>query len=132
MAQQGGKINFQIGFKTDKTAIEEIKKSLQSIQNIKITDFGGTKEELKDIKDTAAEVERALNEAFNPNIKSINLKTFDTQLGKSKITINDISEKFSKLGPQGQVAFSQVARTVLTTNQELKQTSSLVNDLGTT
>jgi hypothetical protein len=30
------------------------------------------------------------------------------------------------------VAFSQVARTVLTTNQELKQTSSLVNDLGTT
>ena len=132
MAQQGGKINFQIGFKTDKTAIEEIKKSLQSIQNIKITDFGGTKEELKDIKDTAAEVERALNEAFNPNIKSINLKTFDTQLGKSKITINDISEKFSKLGPQGQVAFSQVARTVLTTNQELKQTSSLINDLGTT
>lgn len=132
MAQQGGRIDFQIGFKTDKSGIQDLKKSLQQIQKIKPANFDGTNQDLQEIKSTAKEVEAALSKAFNPNINSINLKTFDNELKSSGKTINDIYASFSKAGAQGQVAFSQMARSVLTTNQQLKQTHSLINQMGTT
>ena len=132
MAQQGGRIDFQIGFKTDKSGIEDLKKSLQQIQKIKPANFDGTKEDLREVKSVAADVESALTKAFNPNINSINLKTFDNELKTSKRSIDDIYASFSKAGAQGQVAFSQMARSVLTTNQQLKQTHSLINQMGTT
>ena len=149
MAQQGGKINFQIGFKTDKSGldnlkksfqdiqktspgIQDLKKSLQEIQKIKPANFSGTKEDLQKIKNTAVDVEKALSKAFNPNINSINLKTFDTELKTTGRSINDIYANFSKAGAQGQIAFSQMARSVLTTNQQLKETHSIVNQMGTT
>ena len=132
MAQQGGRIDFQIGFKADKSGIQDLKKSLQDIQKIKPANFDGTNEDLKQVKATAKEVQVALTKAFNPNINSINLKTFDSQLKSSGKTINDIYASFSKAGVQGEVAFSQMARSVLTTNQQLKETHSLVNQMGTT
>lgn len=132
MAQQGGRIDFQIGFKTDKSGIQDLKKSLQQIQKIKPANFNGTNQDLQEVKSTAKEVEAALSKAFNPNINSINLKTFDNQLKASGKTINDIYTSFSKAGAQGQVAFSQMARSVLTTNQQLKETHSIINQMGTT
>lgn len=132
MAQQGGRIDFQIGFKTDKSGIQDLKKSLQQIQKIKPANFDGTNQDLQEVKSTAKEVEAALSKAFNPNINSINLKTFDNELKSSGKTINDIYASFSKAGAQGQVAFSQMARSVFTTNQQLKQTHSLINQMGTT
>lgn len=132
MAQQGGRIDFQIGFKADKSGIQDLKKSLQQIQKIKPANFDGTNQDLQEVKSTAKEVEAALSKAFNPNINSINLKTFDNQLKASGKTINDIYTSFSKAGAQGQVAFSQMARSVLTTNQQLKETHSIINQMGTT
>lgn len=132
MAQQGGRIDFQIGFKTDKSGIQSLKKSLQDIQKIKPANFDGTKEDLQKIKNTANDVEKALSKAFNPNINSINLKTFDNELKATGRSINDIYANFSKAGAQGQVAFSQMARSVLTTNQQLKETHSIINQMGTT
>ena len=72
MAQQGGRIDFQIGFKTDKSGIQDLKKSLQQIQKIKPANFDGTNQDLQEVKSTAKEVEAALSKAFNPNINSIN------------------------------------------------------------
>ena len=132
MAQQGGRIEFQVGFKTDKSGIQDLKKSLQDIQKIKPTSFEGSKEDLQEIKNTANDVEKALSKAFNPNINSINLKTFDNELKATGRSINDIYTNFSKAGAQGQVAFSQMARSVLTTNQQLKETHSIINQMGTT
>ncbi len=132
MAQQGGRIDFQVGFKTDKSGIQELKKSLQDIQKIKPANFEGSKKDLREIKNTASDVEKALSKAFNPNINSINLKTFDNELKATGRSINDIYASFSKAGVQGQVAFSQMARSVLTTNQQLKETHSLINQMGTT
>ena len=132
MAQQGGRIDFQVGFKTDKSGIQELKKSLQDIQKIKPANFEGSKKDLQEIKSTASDVEKALSKAFNPNINSINLKTFDNELKATGRSINDIYANFSKAGAQGQVAFSQMARSVLTTNQQLKETHSLINQMGTT
>ena len=132
MAQQGGRIDFQVGFKTDKSGIEDLKKSLQDLQKIKPMNFEGSKDDLQQIKRTAADVQAALSKAFNPNINSINLKTFDNELKASHRSIEDIYASFSKAGAQGQVAFSQMARSVLTTNQQLKQTHSLINQMGTT
>jgi len=100
---------------------------LQDIQKIKPANFEGSKKDLQEIKSTANDVEKALSKAFNPNINSINLKTFDNELKATGRSINDIYASFSKAGAQGQVAFSQMARSVLTTNQQLKETHSIIN-----
>jgi len=56
---------------------------------------------LREVKSVAADVESALTKAFNPNINSINLKTFDNELKTSKRSIDDIYASFSKAGAQG-------------------------------
>ena len=47
MAQQGGRIDFQVGFKTDNSGIEDLKKSLQDLQKIKPMNFEGSKTDLQ-------------------------------------------------------------------------------------
>ena len=132
MAQQGGRIDFQVGFKADKSGINDIKKSLQDLQRIKIANFDGPQEDLKRIKNTAKQVQSALTKAFNPNLNTINLKTFNSSLKESDLTINKIYSDFSQAGAQGQVAFNKMATSVLTTNQSLKQTENIVTKLGQT
>lgn len=132
MAQQGGRIEFQVGFKADKSGINDIKKSLQDLQRIKIANFDGPKEDLKRIKNTAKQVQSALTKAFNPNLNTINLKTFNSSLKESDLTINKIYSDFSQAGAQGQIAFSKMATSVLTTNQSLKQTENIATKLGQT
>ena len=76
MAQNGGKIQFQVGVKKDEASFKSLKQSLQEIAKIKPTEFSGSIKELNEIKDTAKKVETALTNAFNPKINSINLKKF--------------------------------------------------------
>lgn len=130
MAQNGGKIQFQVGVKKDEASFKSLKQSLQEIAKIKPTEFSGSIKELNEIKDTAKKVETALTNAFNPKINSINLKEFKQQLGN--LNIDKIYKDFSQLGVQGQVAFSKVASSVLTTNLQLKETSSLIDSMGKT
>lgn len=130
MAQNGGKIQFQVGVKKDEASFKSLKQSLQEIAKIKPTEFTGSIKELNEIKDTAKKVETALTNAFNPKINSINLKEFKQQLGS--LNIDKIYKDFSQLGAQGQVAFSKMASSVLTTNLQLKETNSLIDSMGKT
>lgn len=132
MAQQGGRINFQVGFTTDQASVNQLKTSLQNLSKIKIGNFKGTKEELNQVKETAAKVGQALDNAFNVNLNSINVKTFNQELQRTGLSVQKIYKDFSQAGVQGQVAFSQMASSVLTTNLQLKETNSLISQMGET
>ena len=136
----GGRINFQVGYNVDQNSINQVKKSLQDLQNIKFSNFkqsfkGTTTQALKDfnqIKKVAGQVQAALDKAFNVNLNSLNSKTFMQDLNNMKGGIQGVYDTFAKAGTQGQIAFNNITRSVLTTNLQLKQTKSLVNSMGET
>ena len=132
MPNNNNRINFQVGYNVDQSSVNAVKKSLQDLQNIKLKDFSGTKQDLENIKQVAGQVQTALNKAFNVNLNSLNTQKFNSQLASSKLTIDGIYQSFSKAGAQGQVAFSRMASSVLTTNMQLKQTNSLISSMGQT
>ena len=132
MPNNNNRINFQVGYNVDQASVNAVKKSLQDLQNIKFKDFNGPKKDLDDIKQKASKVEAALTKAFNVNLNSLNTQAFNAELQKAGLNIDKIYTSFSKAGAQGQVAFSRMASEVLTTNMQLKQTNSLVSQMGET
>ena len=132
MASNGGRINFQVGFNVDKSGLNSLKSSLQSLQKIKIADFSGTKEQLKQVKDTAAAVQIALQKAFNVNLGSVNLNTFNQSLKESNLNIDKVYQNLSKAGGQGKAAFMQMSGSIMSTNIQLRETTSLVSKMGQT
>lgn len=132
MPANGGRINFQVGYNVDQSSFNNVKKSLQDLQKIKIKDFSGTNKELEDIQRTAKQVEQALTKAFNVNLGSLNTQRFNSELSSAGLSIDRIYQSFSKAGAQGQVAFSRMASSVLTTNMQLKETHSLISSMGQT
>lgn len=125
-------INIGVKYNVDQSSVNAVKKSLQDLQNIKVKDFSGTKTQLDEIKQTARQVQAALDAAFNVNLNSLNVSTFNQQLRTAGLSVDQIYQKFSGAGAQGQVAFSKMASSVLTTNLQLKQTKSLMTSMGET
>ena len=132
MPNNNNRINFQVGYNVDQASVNAVKKSLQDLQNIKFKDFKGPRQDLEQIKRVAGQVQAALTKAFNVNLNSLNTQQFNASLKESKLSIDGIYNSFSKAGAQGQVAFSRMASEVLTTNMQLKQTNSLVSQMGET
>ena len=70
--------------------------------------------------------------AFNPKLNSVNVTKFNSELEKTGLNLNTIYEQFSKLGSQGQTAFTNLSASLLTTNVKLKESKSLIDKMGET
>ena len=131
-SKNGGNIKFGVDFEANQASLNKLKKSLQDLQKIKLSDFKGTAKDFDEMQETAKKVQIALEKAFNPTLNTTNISTFQSELQK---TVGNIDQGYNKLkiaGPQGEVAFHQMATEVLTTNLKLKQTNSLINSMGKT
>ena len=131
-SRNGGNIKFGIDFEANQASLNKLKKSLQDLQKIKLGDFKGSKEELQRIQKQALQVEKALNRAFNPTLKTTNISAFKAELESSGITIKQLSTDMASLGPAGVKAFGLMSTEILTTNLQLKETNSLVDSMGKT
>ena len=133
---KNSQVNIGIKFKSDSKEVEnslsKLKKSLQDLQKIKPGDFNGTKKELNEAKNTAKQVEIAMEKAFNPVLNSTNINTFKASLKDAGLTVEKIKSDFAQFGVQGEVAFSRMTSSLLTTNLKLKQTNSLIDSMGKT
>ena len=134
MPKYGGQNRIDIGvhFNADKSSLDSVKKSLQDLQNIKLSNFSGTQQELQQIKNRAAQVEAAFTKAFNVKLNSMNVQEFYKQLGLADNKLDEIYADFSKVGAQGRAAFNQVASSLTTTNTQLRQSAGLLQNMGTT
>ncbi len=132
MPSNQANINIGVKYNVDQSSVNAVKKSLQDLQHIKIKDFSGTKNQLDQIKNTAKQVESALDSAFNVNLNSLNVQTFNQQLKSAGLSVDQVYQTFSKAGAQGQVAFRNMASSILTTNLQLKQTKGLLTSMGET
>lgn len=132
---KGNQIRFGVGFDVDKTSLQNLKKSLKEIQSLSSLQykdqFGDNAfKELKRIKSTAKEVESALEQAFNPQLNTVNLSKFNDSL--KKIGVNKIANDFAELGATGRNAFNNLTAATLTTNTKLTQTYSILGKIKET
>lgn len=130
------RIQYDVGFNTDTKQLDEVKKQLQEISKLTNTKFKQngifSTEEMQKIRSVATEVSNAINKAYNPKINSVNITKFNAELAKSNLTVKQIYDNFNKVGTTGQNAFRNLETSLLTTNKELKQTHTFLDNIATT
>lgn len=138
-------ITYGIGFKVDKTGLEDLKKELKEIGKkadlqLKLLDSSSNASELKNTQDQLTEIKKiseqigiALNASFNAKLNSISLQDFEKKLKDlNQKTLPDISKAFRGMGEEGSKAFFDLTSQLLTTKRELKETHSLTQKMAET
>ena len=128
----GGNITFGVDFKVDSSNLNKIKSELQNIQKLTVKDLvpGSSKTDLDSLTKSAKELESALNKAFNTNLGTLNVSKFNEEL--KSLDLNSIYKNFQAAGTAGTTAFRDITAQALTTNMQLKQTTSILDKMGTT
>lgn len=136
MAQ--GNIKFNIGFNVDKSGLNDLKTSLYNIQQLQPKELIGimpvedAKKKLKQVQAVAQDLEKALNDSFNPTLNTYNIDTFKKKLNESGRSLKDYRIELSQLGARGQNAFQQLADSISSTKLPLQESHNLLKSMGTT
>lgn len=139
MAEQR-RIDYTVGFKTDKSGLNQIKKSLEEIRNLSQNDLAKAmnidtstaQKNLLTARQEAVAVENAFRKAFNQKLNTVNIDKFNQSLAQSKTSLAQVYQNFSKIGATGQNAFRNLINQMTNSNFQLKETSSLIKEMGTT
>lgn len=134
------KIMFDVGFKVDKSGLDSLQKSLNSLGNLKSQDLmkinntsiEQAREDLASILRTSARVNEALRKAFNPKLGTISFQGFNKNLQDSGLSIKYLETELAKAGATGQATFRNIANTLTSTNTQFKQTHVLAEKMMTT
>ena len=139
MAEQK-RFDYTIGFKTDKSGLNQIKKSLEEIRNLTQqgvsssmgVDTSTAQKNLQTARKEAIAVENAFRKAFNQKLNTVNIDKFNSSLSQSKTSLEQVYQSFSRVGATGQNAFRNLINQMTNSNFQLKETSSLIKEMGTT
>ena len=139
MAEQR-RVNYTVGFKTDKSSLNQIKKSLEEIRNLTQQDVSQSmgvdtstaQKNLQTARKEAIAVENAIRKAFNQKLNTVNIDKFNQSLAQSKTSLAQVYQNFSNVGATGQNAFRNLINQMTNSNFQLKETSSLIKEMGTT
>ena len=134
----GNQIQFGIGFNVNEAGLNKLKQSLQEIQKLTAVDISRNmgvslqeaQKELVEIRNAAIKVETALQSAFNTQLGTVNVARFNTEL--QKMNLPQLVGHFNNAGAAGQRAFNQLASAALSSNVQLKQTFSILENMKTT
>lgn len=139
MAEQR-RIDYTVGFKTDKSGLSQIKKSLEEIRNLTQQDISQSmgvdtstaQKNLQAARKEAVAVETAFRKAFNQKLNTVNIDKFNQSLKQSNTSLQQVYQNFSSVGAIGQNAFRNLINQMTNSNFQLKETSSLIKEMGTT
>ena len=143
MATNGGRIDYTIGFKTDKTGLKEAQSALQELKTNFTADdllkmdpvkfnhnIDNAEKELIKIKDDITQIQTVFSNAFNTTTGQMNLTKLNTSL--KQLDLNKIYNSFSQLGEKGQQAFYKMTKAALTTNTQFIKTKGILDKMGQT
>lgn len=135
MANNQGKINFQVGFNVDRSGLNGLKQQLQELQNLSQKDLLKINSQasiidLQEIQKAAAQVQKALEDSFNPKLNTTDLTKFKKALGD--MGIDKLKASFDKAGQSGVNAFRNVTTEILTTNRQLKESNKWLDKMAET
>lgn len=132
--------NFGIGFKVDKSGLNELKKSLQDIIKLgeQSSKSGSIDEGLKQACQTAKQLETILDGAWNSKLGQLNLDKVNQGIKNTYGSVSQLRQQLEASGAAGtaagnvgQTAYNKMASQILNTNVQLKQTNSLLDNMAT-
>ena len=131
------KIIYDVGFNVEKNSLNSITSQLRNLQReatieLDIREGESARSGLQETIRTAEQVERALQDAYNPRIDSISLTKFNQNLKNSNLTLDQVEQNFSQMGMQGKAAFQSLSISLLNTNRELKTTNRFLDSMSQT
>ena len=137
MANQG-RINFGVGFNVDKTGLNELRASLQSIQNLtpkeilSAKNINDARAKLNSVKESAKTVESALAASFNPKLNTYNIDKFNKTLQGSGITLQNLKSEWEGIGATGKKSFNDLTNAITAAKLPLEETHNLLKSMGVT
>lgn len=136
----GGRIDWTLGFKVDRSGLEQIKSELTKLSSLTTQDFLKMRPDLKglkqadseliEIKETISKVSQAYSSAFNSTTGVTNITKLANSL--NSIGVNKLYTDFQKLGPSGVKAFNDITSQALRTSLRFKETSNWLDRMGVT
>jgi len=139
MAINGGNIQFTVGYKLDEAGIAKIRQQLTELGSMSATqiqkanptlNLNEARASLLNIRDSVAQVGRALDNAFDPTTRVMNLERLHTSL--NQLNLQQIQTSFNQAGDVGRQAFLGISKAALTSNIQLRQTNSILDKMGQT
>ena len=136
---KGKQITIGVGVALDKSSVANLKSELQTIQRMTKEDYkamtglGSDKTastHLNDIKKSADLVQKALNNAFNTDLGTVNITKLRQEL--DKIDISRLYKNFQRAGAVGISAFNTLSSATMNANLQLKESHTLLNKMAET
>ena len=138
---KGGNIEYGIKFNVDTNGLKEIKnelatleQSLKKIQTESLQQTPGTiiSKEFNEAAETAKKVSNIISSSWNAKLNQLDLSKFSSQITKSFGSLKNLQTSLAKAGDVGVNSFNQIQRSILHTNIELTQSSTLLNKMAVT
>ena len=138
----GGNIEFGIGFNVDKSALIDLQSQLKGILSMDALDLklgsDSTKpiEEIKkglqEAQSAATTLDRALENAFNNDLGTLNVTKFQQSLTNAGTSLSSLYRQLQGAGDAGVSAFRNITTQVLTANTYLKQSDKIIAKMAET
>lgn len=130
-------LNVNLGFTADisqaKSQLQELKNTLVNLTQIsasKTSGLGLTKE-INDAINAVTELQIKLQQSTT-STGSLDLGKFNQSLQQGGKKLSDYANQLQALGPEGQTAFSKLARSISLAEVPLKKSSKLLSEFATT
>ena len=136
MAQKNHKIGIEVGYSLDKTGLQEVINSLQTVISLtkKELNAGNLSEDLRkakeETKEVAQQMQSILNASWNPKLNQLDLSKVNQSIKATYGNMGNLQKKFEAMGDAGARGYNAIAREVLNTNLQLKQSSKLLDDMA--
>lgn len=134
MAKQ---LNVNLAFKADtgeaKAQLQELQRSLSTLMTsaIKTTNGLGITQDIAEATNEVAKLQAMLEQSKSAT-GGLDLGKFNQSLKQGGMQISDYAKTLSSLGPAGDQAFAQLAKSVIHAEVPLKRTNTLLNGFKTT
>lgn len=132
MASRKNRIDFQVGFNVDKSGLSEMQSLFQQIAFKAQEPANKMTASWQQAAKTATTLDNILSKTFNTDLGTLNVTKFNQELTKSGLSLKTIQNDFSKVGNMGANAYNRLAQAVLGTNQQLRESSKLLDNMFTT
>ena len=134
MAKQ---LNVNLAFTADTT---QAAKQIQNLQttlnqltlNASLNNKLGLNKELTEATNQVTKLKSILSTSTDKDTGLLNFKTFNAEIKKSGINVEQYAKSLNKLGPDGAKAFSQLSAAVSTANLSFNKANGLMSELWTT
>ena len=136
MAQKNHKIGIEVGYSLDKTGLQEVINSLQTVIGLtkKELNAGGLSEEMRkakeETKEVAQQMQTILNSSWNPKLNQLDLSKVNQSIKTTYGNMGNLQKKFAAMGDIGAKGYNAIAREVLNTNLQLKQSNKLLDEMA--